>query len=474
VADDYDLIVIGGGAAGLAAAQAGAAAHVRTLLVSEGEIGGECTFTGCVPSKTVIEAVARGATFTEAMTAAGEAVATIAATETAGVLKRAGIEVIRGRASFTSPHRITVAGQKLRARGFVLATGSRPAVPPVPGLDTVPHLTNENVFQLTELPASLAVLGGGAVGCELAQAFHQLGSEVTVLEAAPRLLPAADPAASKLLAKVFAAQGITVRTAAQVEKTEISHNGIGCAIQVRDSPTVAATHLLVAAGRTPVTEGMGLDAAGVRLDQHGVVVTDRHLATTAPGIYAAGDCTALMPFTHAAYAMGRLAARNALRSRRSPTGSFGTAAIPWVVFTDPEVAQVGFTADQAAPVRGARVAYLPMREVDRAVTAGRTEGFVKIVAGPRPGLGNLGGGRVLGATIVASRAGEMINEVALAMRAGMFTGRLAQTTHAYPTWSLAIQQAAAQFFGGYGGRRARPAKPDSPEPDSTRSDYPTS
>jgi len=181
----------------------------------------------------------------------------------------------------------------------------------------------------------------------------------------------------------------------------------------------------------------GLENAGVRLDERGHIVTGRHLATTAPGTYAAGDMSGWMPFTHAAHAMGRLAARNALRRRWSPPAPFTTAAIPWVVFTDPEVAQVGLTEPQAAATQpGARVAYLPMSEADRAVTAGRTEGFVTIIAGRRRVLGNAGGGRT-----------------------GMFTGRLARAVHAYPTWSLAIQQAAAQFFGQFGGRTARPAEP---------------
>ena len=241
-------------------------------------------------------------------------------------------------------------------------------------------------------------------------------------------------------------------------------NGGGFLLRLHDSTEVAAGKLLVAAGRTPVTAGLGLDAAGIRLDDRGALAVDATLATTARGVYAAGDVTGLMPFTHAAYAMGRIAARNALRKHRR-LERFSPAGIPWAVFTDPEVAQAGLTEEQAAAqVPGARVAYLPMREVDRAVTAGRTEGFVKIIAGPRRLTGSLGGGRVLGATIVAPRAGDMIGEIALAMRTGMFTGRLAQTTHAYPTWSLAIQQAAAQFFGGYGDRAARPAQDGEQQP----------
>jgi len=461
---DYDLIVIGGGAAGLAAADAGAAARARTLLVAEGEPGGECTFTGCVPSKTLIEAAARGASFTEAVAAVRKAVAAIAATETPAVLRQHGIEVLRGRAAFTSSREITVDGRVLRARGFVVATGSRPVVPPALGLAGIPYLTNENVFDLTELPASLAILGGGAIGCELAQAFTRLGSKVTLIEAAPRLLPAADPAAAEVISQVFTAEGITVRTGSPVEAVTSLPNGSGILLRLHDSTEVAARRLLVAAGRTAGTAGLALDAAGIRLDESDAVAVDAALATTAGGVYAAGDVTGLMPFTHAAYAMGRIAARNALRRHRR-LERFTAAGIPWAVFTDPEVAQAGLTEEQAASrVHGARVAYLPMREVDRAVTAGRTDGFIKIIAGPRRLSGSLGGGRVLGATIVASRAGDMIGEIALAMRTGMFTGRLAQTTHAYPTWSLAIQQAAAQFFGGYGDRAARPAQAGGQQP----------
>jgi pyruvate/2-oxoglutarate dehydrogenase complex dihydrolipoamide dehydrogenase (E3) component len=409
---------------------------------------------------------ARGVGFADAMAAVRGAVNTIAATETAEALAREGIKVLRGPAVFTAPREISVAGHALKARSFVIATGSRPAVPPVPGLAETDYLTNETVFGLDELPGRLAVLGGGAVACELAQAFARLSSAVTLIEAAPRLLPAADPAVSDLIAEVFRAEGISVRTG--VAATSVARDEKGVTLVLAPGEQIAADQLLVAAGRQPVTDGLGLAEAGVRLDERGYIVTDRYLATTARGIYAAGDVTGRMPFTHAAFAMGRLAAHNALRRSWVPRGSFSTAAIPWVVFTDPEVAQVGLTEAEAATAHpGARVAWLPMSEADRAVTAGRTEGFVKIIAGRRRVLGSLGGGRVLGATIVAARAGEMIHEPTLAMRAGMFTGRLAQTTHAYPTWSLAIQQTAAQFFGRYGGRiarAARPAAPGSPEP----------
>jgi pyruvate/2-oxoglutarate dehydrogenase complex dihydrolipoamide dehydrogenase (E3) component len=463
---DYDLVVIGGGAAGLAAARTGAARGARTLLVTDGQIGGDCTFTGCVPSKTLIERAARGATFAAAMSAVRAAVAQVAATETAQVLAGEGIDVRPGHAEFVAPGRLRLDGRPLPARGYVVATGARPALPPIQGLLDVEYLTNENVFDLTEAPPSLAVLGGGAVGCELAQAFCRLGVQVTVIEAMDRLLPAEDPDASQVIEQVFVSEGIAVRTGARVEAAEAAPGG-GIRLKVSAGAPVQAQRLLVAVGRTPATDRLGTDAAGIRTDGRGFIVTDDHLATTAPGVYAAGDVTGRLPFTHAAYAMGRIAAANALNRRRA--GTYTDAGIPRVIFTDPEVAQVGLTEAQAAGAAAgmaARMAYLPMSELDRAITASRTDGFVKLIAGPRrlserlPGhrIGNWGGGRVLGATIVAARAGEMIHEPALAIRTGMFTGRLAQTVHAYPTWALAIQQAAAQFFGSYGHRTARPVR----------------
>lgn len=437
----YDLVVIGGGAAGLAAARTGAARDARTLLVAEGPIGGDCTFTGCVPSKTLIECAARGAEFGEAMPAVRAAVARIAATETAEVLAQEGIEVLPGRAAFSTPRRILAGGSEIEAGAIIIATGTRPAVPPIPGLAAVARLTNENVFELRRAPRSLAVLGGGAVGCELSQAMSRLGVRITVVEERDRLLPSEDPEASRIIEDVLTREPITIRTATTVSAVTAGADGIR--LETERGDPVEAEMLLVAAGRVPVTDALRLASAGVGVDGRGYVIVDDHLATTAAGVYAAGDITGLAHLTHAAYAMGRTAAANALGGRRK--ASFTAAGIPRVVFTDPEVAQVGLTERQAAAeAEDALVAYLPMNELDRAVAAGRTDGFVKLIAGPRRLLRHRGGGRVLGSTIVASRAGEMIHEPALAIRTGMFTGRLAQTVHAYPTWSMAIQQAAAQ------------------------------
>ncbi|WP_309117699.1 FAD-dependent oxidoreductase [Saccharothrix sp.] len=452
---DYDVIVIGGGAAGLAAAQAAVRAEAHVLLVADGEIGGDCTFTGCVPSKTLIEAAAHGASFAEAMARVRATVARIAATEDETVLRAQGIEVLRGRARFTGRDTFEVDGRRVRSARIVIAAGASPLVPPIDGLADLPVLTTDSVFGLTEAPESLAVLGGGAAGCELAQAFARLGVAVTVVEAADRLLPGVEPEASELLAEVFAAEGITVHTDTQVTAASTENGRV--VLRTSAGTEVSAQRLLVAVGRRPDTAGLGLDAAGVRTDERGFVAVDRHMATTADGVYAAGDVTGLFPHTHAAYAMGRIAIGAAVRRSRRP--SFDSTAIPRVVFTDPEIATVGTTEHEVTD-RRARVAYLPMSEVDRAIAADRTRGFVKLLAGPRPLLGNLGGGRLLGATIMCRRAGELIHEPTLAMRTGMFTGRLAQTVHAYPTWSIAVQQAAAQFFDGYGGRTARPATPE--------------
>ncbi len=450
---DYDLIVIGGGAAGLGAARAAVRRGARTLLVSDGPHGGDCTITGCVPSKTLIEAARRGLSYPDATQRMREVIAEIAATEDAEALRKEGIDVLPGQAAFADRGRIRVDGRALRSRRFVIATGSAPSVPAVPGLRQVPYLTNETIFDLPELPASLAVLGGGAVGCELAQAYARLGCRVTVLESQSRLLPSEEPETSAVIERVFAAEGVDVRTQAKVESAAATGDGVGLALSA--GTAVQVEKLLVAVGRAPVTDGLQLEAAGVRLDDRGHVVTDDRLATTAPGVYAAGDVTGRMLFTHAGHEMGRIAAGNALgrRARR-----YRTRATPWVVFTAPEVARVGLAEAEAAP-RGGRVAYLPMSELDRAITAGATEGFIKLVAGPRPWLRNAGGGQILGATIVAERAGELIHEAVLAMATRMFTGRLAAATHAYPTWSYGVQLAAAQFFMKIGGREAYAARP---------------
>jgi len=457
LSDYYDVVVVGGGAGGLGAAQAAARRGASVLLVQEGRLGGDCTFTGCVPSKALIAAAARGTAFADAIAQVHRAVETVAATEDDEALRRQGVDVLHGWARFTSPTEIDVAGRRLRSPRFVIATGAAPLVPPVEGLQGAHPLTNENVFDLDQLPRRLAVMGGGPIGAELAQAFARFGTEVTVLESGDRLLPKEEPEASRVIEQAFVDEGVDVRKGARVTRVERAGSE-GSRLTSDDGRSVEADRVLVAVGRRPSTSDLGLEEIGVVLDDQGHVQTDGSLATSVEGVWAVGDVTGKLQFTHAANQMALVAVRNALspwsklRRRR-----FDPSTVPWVTFTSPEVGRVGMTEAEAVD-HGGRVAYLPMSELDRAVAVGETRGFVKLIAGPRALLRDTAGGRLLGATTVASVGGELVHEVALAMQTNAFTGRLAQTVHAYPTWSMAVQQAAAQFFFEIGGREARPAQ----------------
>jgi pyruvate/2-oxoglutarate dehydrogenase complex dihydrolipoamide dehydrogenase (E3) component len=459
---DPDLVVIGGGAAGLGAARWAQRRKASVLLVERDRVGGDCTFTGCVPSKALIESAGRGDTFDTAICAARRAVADIAAGETPDVLGGEGIDVVSAEARLVDRRTVAVDGRKIRPKGVVIAAGSRPALPGIPGLGDVDYLTNETIFELDALPASLAVLGGGPVGVELAQGFARLGSEVTIVEGAGQLLPREEPAAAAVIANALAADGVTVCTERRV--VSVCHDSCGrVTLCLSDGSSITADKLLVAVGRQPDTSSLSLDSAGVETDGAGYIKVDDRMRTTAAGVFAAGDVAQRLQFTHVAYETGMIAAANAL----APLAvlRFKPRFTPWVTFSSPEVARVGcLEADTASC--GGRVAYLPMSEVDRAVAAGRTRGFVKLVTVPRIGSRHIGGGKIAGATIVAERAGEMLSEVALAMRTRMFPARLVLTTHAYPTWSTAIQQAAAQLFGEHGGRRWQPASASPTERES--------
>lgn len=491
---DHDLIVIGGGAAGLGAVRSALWAGADVALVTDSAPGGDCTFTGCVPSKTLLAAARDGLDFNEARARVRSTIDHIAATESADVLRGEGATVIEGRARLVTHDTVAVGERRITAPRIVLATGSRPSLPDIPGLADARPLTNETVFDLTEAPESLGIIGGGPTGCELAQAFALLGVEVTLFESQNQLLVGEEPEAASLVREALQGLGVTVRRKAHVERIEAATGADGgsggpFSVLCDRKPGEVVERLLVATGRTPTTAGLGLEEMRFKLGEWtGHVLTDERLETSVKGVYAAGDVAAwrerrpyrsprrplplfkesgrsssvlhasrrqkhfaTLNLSHAADEMGRIAAGNALG--KGLRGRFRGDLVPRVVFTDPEVASVGLTPSQAPP--GSRVAYLPLTEVDRAITDGRTDGFISIVAGPRRLLRNAGGGRVLGATIVAPRAGEMIQEIVLAMRTGAFAGRLAQVSHAYPTWSGGVQKAAAQFFGEIEGRQAR-------------------
>lgn len=452
----YDLVIIGGGAGGLVAARQATQRGASALIVQDGPVGGDCTFTGCVPSKALLAAAGSGADFDTAMTRVHRAVSRIAATEDATALAAEGIDVIDGFARFESPTSIEVGGRRIRSKRFVVATGARPVIPPIPGLSELPTLTNENVFDLSSLPDSMVVLGGGPVGCEMAQAFARLGTSVTLVEPLERILSREEADASVVITEALVADGVDVRVGSAVSRVERLTNAQVC-VHLDDGTSIVATELLAATGRVPAGRDLGLEEIGVEVDTRGAVAVDDTMATSVKGIWAVGDVTGGLQFTHAAGRMGWVAASNALSKRAWIRNfRFDSTTVPWATFTSPEVGRVGLTeADAAERFPTARVAHLPLEHVDRAVAVGAELGFVTLIAAPRRGIGHLGGGHLVGATIVAPTGGDLIHEAALAMQTDMFVGRLAQTTHAYPTWSFAVQQAALQFFEPSAGLEAR-------------------
>lgn len=465
MAIDVDVVVVGAGAAGLGAADAAVRKGASVALVERRRLGGECTWAGCVPSKALIERARevwggrrQGLTgevdFPRIMAEVHAAMERIGQDESLPTLEAKGIRVLEGQATFTGPRQLSVDGTNVTARrAVILATGSAPAVPAVDGLEGSPYLTNDTVFELTALPTRLGVLGGGPIGLELAQTYQRLGSAVTLLQRGPRLAPKEEPEASEVLAAVLRAEGVDVRLGSELKGV----SGTGPVTLHATGGDVEVDALLVAVGRQPVTDGLGLDVVGVERSEPGWIRVDDKLRTSVEGVLAIGDCTGGLQFTHVGYDQGAQAVANALGRR---PGRWNDAVIPWATFTDPEIGRVGMTEQQAFEVHGARarVAHLPMADTDRGRATGKTEGFVKLIAGPKGPLGSLAGGSLLGATVVCPTGGDVVHEVAVLMRAGAFAGRLAQAVHAYPSWSMTVRECAAQLFLTYRGRDARPAR----------------
>ena len=464
---DYDLVVIGAGATGLGAARSARQAGRRTALIEADRPGGDCTHYGCVPSKALLETARRVAAarsgagygfsaqvevdFAAVMERVARVIDDISADESPDQLAREGIDLITGQARFTSPHSVDVGGRRVTAERFVVATGSKAAIPPIEGLAETPYLDNSTIFDLRALPEHLLVLGGGPIGIELAQAFRRLGAQVTVVEALPTILSREEPAAAAALITVLQREGVTLRTGQPVVRVSS-----GPTLHFEDGSHLAGSHLLVAVGRTPTTDRLGLQGVGVVLDGKRIV-TDEHLRA-GPTIWAAGDCTSRLQFTHVGNDQGRLAARNAFAAPLR-AGSWKDDVIPWVTFTEPEVAHVGLTEKDAVEMYGDRVRVSTVHDThsDRGRTAAETDGFVTLIAIP----GRVGGmalGHLVGMTVVGPMAGEQIAVGALAIRTRMLIGRLALTIVAYPTWSLSTRIAASRFFGAYGGSPARPGR----------------
>ena len=446
----YNLVVLGGGTAGLVSAVGAAGLGAKVALVERQLLGGDCLNFGCVPSKGLLRAARAAHEFSDGASfgvriqgsllvdfaAAAERMrkvrARISEHDSAQRLAGLGVDVFLGDASFVGPEAVQVGAQRLRFSKAVIATGARAAEPPIPGLGEVGYFTNETVFSLTQAPRRLAVIGAGPIGCELAQAFRRLGSQVSIVGRAKRLLPREDQETAALLQGVFEKEGIALRLDAKVERVE-QQPGAKVLVVSRsgERDDIRCDEILVAVGRAPNIEGLGLAQAGVAFDERGVRV-DGRLRTSNPRIYAAGDICSAYKFTHAADAMARVVIQNALFFGRKRAARL---VIPWCTYTDPEIAHVGINEDQARKRPDVATYRVDMSTVDRAILDGEELGFAKIHARKKDG-------QILGATLVARHAGEMIPELVLAMGERLGLKTIAGTIHPYPTQAEILKKAA--------------------------------
>jgi pyruvate/2-oxoglutarate dehydrogenase complex dihydrolipoamide dehydrogenase (E3) component len=448
-----DICVIGAGSGGLSVAAAAAAFGVSVVLVEKGKMGGDCLNTGCVPSKSLIaagkhaRAIAEGRPFGVGAARPDidfalvhrhvhEVIAAIAPTDSKERFAGLGVQVIEGAARFKDSDTVAVGDEiEIKARRFVIATGSSPALPPIPGLDSTPHLTNETVFDLTERPQHLVVIGAGPVGLELAQAFRRLGSEVTVVEAAEPLARE-DPECAAVVLDQLTREGITLRSSSSIVR--IGADGANVQVAVRgdqQEEMIEGSHLLVATGRRASAAGLDLDRAGIKFDGSGILV-DKRLKTANKRVYAIGDVAGGAQFTHVANYHAGLVIRNALF--RLPAKVNGDT-IPRVTFTDPELAHVGLTEAEARRRRHTiRVLRWPYHENDRAQAERETIGHIKVVTTKR--------GRILGATIVGAAAGELITTWTLAVSQGLNIRAFTGIVVPYPTYAEIGKRAAITYF----------------------------
>ncbi len=452
----YNLVVLGAGTAGLVTAAGAAGVGARVALVERSLMGGDCLNVGCVPSKTLIRS-SRAVAELRAAAELGVRVAPEVEIDFAAVMERVrrvrariskhdsarrfrdelGVDVFLGEARFASPEAVQVGDKRLRFKHAVIATGARAAQPPIDGLAEAGFLTNETFFTLTERPRRLAVIGGGPIGCELAQAMCRLGSEVVLLDQAPQLLAREDPDAAALVQAALVRDGVRLVLEARIER--VTRHGAEKVLSFTakgESGDVVVDEILVGAGRAPNVEGLDLERAGIQYDTQRGVHVDDCLRTTNPRVFAAGDVCMAERFTHAADFAARTVIQNALFKGRKKLSAL---TIPWCTYTDPEVAHVGLGEEEARR-RGVEVDTFVVRlaDVDRAIADGEEEGFVKLLV-------RKGRDEIVGATIVARHAGEMIGEVTLAMVARVGLGRLASVIHPYPTQAEAIRKAGDAY-----------------------------
>ena len=449
---EADLCVIGAGSAGLSVTAGAAQLGLKTVLIERGTMGGDCLNTGCVPSKSLlaaasaavawregaalgVEAVAPRVDFAKVMAHVKGVIATIQPMDSQERYEGFGVTVIRESAAFVSSDCVATASHRVKARRFVIATGSRPFIPPIQGLHEVPFLTNETLFDLETLPEHLIVLGGGPIGCEMAQAFVRLGSKVTLVER-DRLLPRAEPEQVTLLADRLRAEGIDLRTGSEATAVRAEGQGVLLTVQAEGgSETVEGSHLLVAVGRQPDYEGLAPEKAGIALD-HGRLVVDLRLRTTNRRVYAAGDAAGGEQFTHLAGAhasvlIKKIAFRLPARADR--------LVVPRVTYTDPELAQVGLSEEEAlAAGHSINLLRWPFHENDRALAEGVTGGFIKVVTTAK--------GKILGVSILGRHAGELIQPWILALERRLPISALATSMVPYPTLGEVSKRAAGSFF----------------------------
>ncbi len=450
----YNAVIIGAGTAGLVTAAGTAGLGGRVALIERNLMGGDCLNFGCVPSKALIssarliqqmreaemwglKAVEPKFELGEILTRMQERRATIAPNDSQERFESLGVDIFRGEAKFLSPNEVEVDGQKLRAKNFVIATGSRAAVPEIDGLDSVPYFTNETIFDhFDPQTKSLIVLGGGPIGCELGQAFRRFGLAVTLLQDDAQLLPPEDRDVAEFIEKRFAAEGVDVRLKAKAKSFAQRGQKIVAAFEKGDPVTADA--LLVSAGRTPNIETLDLKAAGVKFSKHGVDVND-YLQTSQRHIYAVGDVANRLKFTHTADATARVAVRNILMPLQLLRQKVDLSIVPWCTYTDPEVAHVGLGEKEA---KKQKIAYdlfqIPLSEVDRAIVESEEAGFLKV-------LTEKGSDKILGAVIVGPHAGDLIHEFVVAMHAKVGLGQLASMIHAYPTLAEMAHKAGDKF-----------------------------
>ena len=446
----YHLVVIGAGTAGLVTAAGAAGLGAKVALIERRMMGGDCLNVGCVPSKGLLCTARMAAAikrshdfglrvppgvemdFAAAMERMRRLRASISPHDSVKRFSELGIDVYLGQGRFVD-RRIEVAGQHLDYKRAVIATGARASAPPITGLDAVAFLTNETLFSLTELPKCFGIIGAGPIGCEMAQAFARFGSRVSLVEAASAVLPREDPDAAEVVAEALKADGVRLFCDSRdLELSREVNGGVRMQFYSHGRRDETVDQLLVAVGRAPNVEGLGLESVGVDFTEKGVVVNDR-LQTTNPKIYAAGDICSPYQFTHAADFMARIVIGNTLFKRRSKASKL---VIPWSTYTEPEVAHVGLS-QQAAAGRGIEIDTFtqPLSGVDRAILNGETEGFVKVHVAK-------GTDKILGATIVAGNAGDMISEITLAMTHNLGLKQIGTTIHPYPTQTEAIRKVA--------------------------------